>query len=255
MFYSMIPATSIKQVLEQLDLIIEETILENNYLGVFAYVYRRTTAKIEEAIKDGRFEDNDRMEKMDVIFANLYIKAYYDYKLEKTICNAWKTSFELGNKKISLVQHLMLGMNAHINYDLGQAAALCNQGDSISSLKNDFMEVNYVLAELTDVMQKKLGKVSPMMFLLDWIGHRSDERLTNFSMKKARDFAWRLAEDLAQSNEKEKEKRIKKADKNVTRLSNILARPPGISLKIMARILSFSEEKNVGKVIEILSRD
>lgn len=251
----MIPATSIKQVLEQLDLIIEETILENNYLGVFAYVYRRTTAEIEEAIKKDRFEDNARMEKMDVIFANLYIKSYHDYKLGKPVCNAWKTSFELGNKKISLVQHLMLGMNAHINFDLGQAAVLCNQGESISSLKNDFMEVNYVLAELTDVMQKKLGKVSPMMFLLDWVGHRSDERLTNFSMKKARDFAWKLAEDLAQSNEKEKEQRLKKADKNVTRLSKILASPPGILLKIMSNILSLSEEKNIGKVIEILSRD
>lgn len=251
----MVPATSIKQVLEQLDYIIEETILENNYLGVFAYVYRRTTAQIEKAIENSRFEDNARMEKMDVIFANLYIKAYYDYKQGKPISKAWKISFDAGKKKISLVQHLMLGMNAHINFDLGQAAAQCGPGDLISLLKNDFMEVNYVLAELTDEMQKKLGKVSPMMFLLDWIGHRSDERLTNFSMKKARDFAWKLAEDLAHSNEKDKKERINKADKRVTRLGKILSNPPGISLKIMSQILSLTEEKNIGKVIEILSRD
>lgn len=71
----MVSATSIKQVLEQLDFIIEETVNENNHLGVFAYVYRRTTAEIEHAINIGRFDDNARMEKMDVTFANFYIKA------------------------------------------------------------------------------------------------------------------------------------------------------------------------------------
>jgi hypothetical protein len=104
-------------------------------------------------------------------------------------------------------------------------------------------------------MQEKLSKVSPLMFLLDWIGHRSDERLTNFSMKKARDFAWNLAEDLANSDDNKKEERIKKADKNVTRLGRILANPPGITLKVMSNILSLTEEKNVGKVIETLGRD
>lgn len=251
----MLPAQSIEQVLKQLDVIIEETIVENNHLGIFAYVYRRTTAQILDAVKSGRFEDNARMEKMDVIFANLYIKAYYDYKSEKPVCDAWKISFDARNKKISIVQHLMLGMNAHINFDLGQAAASASSGKSIESLKQDFMEVNYVLAELTDVMQKKLGKVSPMMFLLDWIGHRSDERLTNFSMKKARDFAWKLAEDIATSTENEKAERIQKADKNVSKLGKILANPPGITLNFLSKLVSLTEEKNIGKIIEILSRD
>lgn len=251
----MLPATSIEQVLEQLDHIIEETLAENNHLGVFAYVYRRTTAQILEAVNNGRFEDNARMQKMDVIFANLYLKAYHDYKVGNPVCNAWKISFDAKNKNISIVQHLMVGMNAHINYDLGQAAALTCPGKSIESLKHDFMEVNYVLAELTDVMQNKLGRISPLMFLLDWIGHRSDERLTNFSMKKARDFAWKLAVELANSNGKEKESRLKKADKNVSKLGKILVKPPGITLNFLSRVLSLTEEKNIGKIIENLSRD
>jgi len=249
------PATTIKQVLEQLDDIIAETVVENNHLGIFAYVYRRTTAEIELAIQEERFEDGKRMEKMDVIFANLYIKAYYDFKDGKPVCNAWKSSFDAKNSKISIIQHLMLGMNAHINFDLGQAAAISCPGDAVFSLKHDFMEVNYVLASLTDTMQKKLGKVSPLMFILDWIGHRSDERLVNFSMKKARDFAWKMAEDLAKATEPEKEDRIKRADKNVTKLSKILLKPPGFTLRILSKIVSSTEEKNVGKIIEALRID
>ena len=58
-----LPST-IDEVILKLDLIIEETILANNYLGIFAYVYRRTTSKIKEAILEKRFEDNSRMEKI-----------------------------------------------------------------------------------------------------------------------------------------------------------------------------------------------
>jgi hypothetical protein len=246
--------TTIQGVLQVLDQIIDETVLANNRLGVFAYVYRRTTAEIEKAVQDGRFEDNPRMEAMDVTFANLYIKAYYDYKEGKPVSKSWKASFDAADSGITLVQHLMLGMNAHINLDLGQAAALTAPGNKIGLLKHDFMEVNKVLAELTDVMQKKLGRVSPLMFLLDWIGQRSDEVLVNFSMVKARDQAWNLAEDLARLSGTKREERIQQADENVAMLSNILVNPPGKLLHTATMILGLFEEKNVEKITSKLSR-
>ena len=238
-----------------LDLIIDETVNDNNHLGIFAYVYRRTTAKIEEAILNKRFEDNRRMEKMDVTFANLYIKSYFEFKDNIPVSRAWQASFDAKDAKISIVQHLMLGMNAHINLDLGQAAALTEPGKRINSLKKDFMEVNKVLAELTDEMQKKLGRVSPLMFLLDIIGQRSDEKLINFSMIKARDQAWNLATVLARLNGEERRDRIIMADENVTSLSQILVHPPGKLLPFMVGILSMFEIKNTGKIVEKLSKD
>ena len=49
------PAKTIDDVLRQLDQIVEQTISADNYLCAFAYVYRRTTAEIKQAIEDGRF--------------------------------------------------------------------------------------------------------------------------------------------------------------------------------------------------------
>jgi hypothetical protein len=69
-------ATSIEEVLLHLDDIIDECISANNYLCLFAYVYRATTAEIQNAILNGRFENPARMEKMDVIFASIYIDSY-----------------------------------------------------------------------------------------------------------------------------------------------------------------------------------
>ena len=68
-------ATTIKNVLEQLDVIINESIATNSRLGLFAYIYRRTTAEIASEIALGNFKKNQRLEAMDVEFANLYLDA------------------------------------------------------------------------------------------------------------------------------------------------------------------------------------
>jgi hypothetical protein len=248
------PAKTIDEVITQLQQIVDETVAENNYLGVFAYVYLRTTEGVKEAIDAKRFEDNDRMEKMDVAFANFYIQAYHDYKNGKEPSAAWKASFDAKKDRLTLIQHLLMGMNAHINLDLGQAAAATAPGDKIFSLRNDFMEVNKVLGELTDVMQRKLGKVSPLMFVLDWAGQRTDEVVVNFSMVKARDQSWRLAEELALApNEKARNERVVQADQNVTFLTNIIKHPPGRVLPFFLTIIGMLEEKDVKKIIDRVS--
>ena len=116
-------ATTIQEVLEQLDTIIEDSITDNSRLGLFAYVYRRTTAEIASEIDKGRFEDNPRMEKMDVAFANLYLDAYKAFKNNSSLSKSWAFAFNHAAEPLTILQHIILGMNAHINLDLGIATA------------------------------------------------------------------------------------------------------------------------------------
>ncbi|WP_055443520.1 DUF5995 family protein [Lacinutrix himadriensis] len=71
--------TTIPEVLDQLDIIIEQSIANNDRIGLFAFIYRRTTAEILKEIQLQNFEDNTRLEKLDVAFANLYLDAYNNY--------------------------------------------------------------------------------------------------------------------------------------------------------------------------------
>ncbi len=245
---------TIDEILQRLDDIIEETISDNSYLGIFAYVYRRTTAQVKTAIENKRFKDNPRMEKFDVAFARFYIDAYHNYKNGLPVSQSWKTAFDAGKEKIAIVQHLLLGMNAHINLDLGLTAAKMAPGDQIESIHHDFLEINLVLKSLIDEMQKRLGKVSPFMFLLDWAGMRTDELLSNFSMIKARDQAWELAEKIAKlETDAEKQVRIDQADRNIALFGNLIKNPPGKVLKFIMKIIGSVEEKNVKTIIDKLS--
>ena len=246
---------TIDEVLKELDAIIENSIKENNRLGIFAYIYRRTTAQIKQAIIDKRFEDNDRMQMMDVAFANLYINSYKNFCLNNSISKSWAVAFKSKNEKLTIVQHIILGMNAHINLDLSIAASSIAMGDKIKSLKNDFMLVNQILKDLINEMQDRLSRVSRLMFLLDWIGENEDEQIINFSIVKARQQAWDSAFSLAYLNDDETKVKVDTIDDFISELGLFIKNPPGKLTKLILKIISKFEESDVKKIIEKLEED
>lgn len=84
---------NIEQVLESLNQIIEETEKENSVLGYFAVLYHRVTWKVKEGLETGYFDDPKRMEKLDVVFAERYIDAYYNYKENLPVTKSWQRAF------------------------------------------------------------------------------------------------------------------------------------------------------------------
>jgi Family of unknown function (DUF5995) len=248
-------AKTIDDVLQVLDSIIEDSVNENNRLGIFAYIYRRTTAQIKQAILDKKFEDNDRMQKLDVAFANIYLNAYKNFGLNETISKSWMEAFKSKNEKLTTIQHIILGMNAHINLDLGIAASGIMPPDKIEDLKNDFMLVNQILKDLINEMQLRVSRVSRTMILLDWIGQNEDEKIINFSIVKAREQAWDFANSLSTLHDDERENKIKSVDDFVSDLANIIKRAPGILTRIIMKIISMFEEQDVKKIITLLEEN
>jgi len=244
-----LPANTMDEVLQELDDIIAKSLSENSYLGIFAYVYRRTTARIKQAIIEKQFEDNARMEILDVTFANLYLQAYQNFTGNLKTTASWEAAFRAGHDKITIIQHLLLGMNAHINMDLGRAAAAVAPGDKIGSIKSDFMKVNEILNSLVNEMQNRIAKVSRLMILLDWAGKNTDELVINFSMAKAREQAWNLATLLAYMNEPEKNLALAGVDYTISNLASLIKRPPGYIMHSALKLIAFFEEKNVTTII------
>ena len=244
-----IPAQNIDEVLLELDKIIDQSVAENNHLGIFAYVYRRTTAQVKQAIIGKQFGDNARMEKMDVAFANLYLIAYQDFRQKKGCSAAWQTAFNADKSRVTIIQHIMLGMNAHINLDLGVAAATFDPGSSMQALEDDFMKVNQILNGLVNEMQEKVARVSRLMRVLDWMGKNTDELIINFSMVKAREQAWQFACHLALLDPDIQQSVIQKKSSRISAFGQLLINPPGIMLKLVIKITALFETKNVSTII------
>ncbi|NJB34976.1 DUF5995 family protein [Croceivirga sp. JEA036] len=248
-------ATTIQQVLQQLDAIIAESIQENNSIGLFAYVYRRTTAEIAKELALGNFENGQRLERMDVAFANLYLDAYKAYKNGLAVSKAWAIAFSNAAQPLTVLQHIMLGMNAHINLDLAIATATSMENQDIKAIENDFNKVNDILFQITDELQDRLGRVSPLLFVLDLLGRNNDEKIIDFSMRKARQQAWNAANLLWSLGPEDNQQAIKNLDILIERLGAKLANPPSFLVKYALKLIQKFEKDEVGVIITKLSAD
>jgi hypothetical protein len=88
---------------------------------VFLSTYQRTTSAVADAVEKGSFEDPGWVEVWDVAFANLYLTAL-DAELDggDRASRPWRLAFA-APPDLPPLRHVLLGINAHINYDLPQA--------------------------------------------------------------------------------------------------------------------------------------
>lgn len=245
-------ANSIEEVIQHLDAIIARAHQENSRLGYFAALYREVTIKVREGIAGNDFEDGSRMERLDVIFANRYLQAMQEFQNGGQPTKSWLVALRSAKSwRLLILQHLLLGINAHINLDLGIAAVKTGPGEQLPALKSDFYKINEILSELLDVVQDKISVLSPGLDLLDRIGGRSDEAIMNFSIQKARDEAWNFAQALAALNAEEQEQRIAQKDIEIEALARIV-RNPGWLISLVAFFIRLFESSRVSKIINVL---
>lgn len=244
---------SIAEVIVRLEQIIGQARQNQSPLGYFAAVYLKMTLAVRDGIAQGVFENGSRMEQLDVRFAMRYFEALEAWQAGKPCSEAWRTAFEASNDPgKTAIQHILLGINAHINLDLGIAAAQTRSGDAIFGLRKDFDRINDIIAALTDRVQGRLADIWLPFGWLDWLLRTEDEGWVNFSIGASRGAAWKAATALAFARQSETEKAlIRDLDAAVAFLGNRIAEPGfwiGAGLQLMRR----SERGSVSEKIETL---
>jgi hypothetical protein len=247
------PAQSIDEVIARLTGIIDISRKESSRLGYFAALYRKVTVSVKQGILNGRFEDGARMERLDINFANRYLEAYDLHRKGEAPTASWQVSFEAaGHWRPLILQHLLLGINAHINLDLGIAAVETAPGDRLASLKHDFDLINKILADLVQPVQDEIGEVSPWLDFLEKIDQSADNAIINFSMDKARASAWDLALKLNSLGENERIAAVKLRDLEIAALGRLVYKPPGILLNLGLLAIRSRESNDVARIIDEL---
>jgi hypothetical protein len=229
-----IPTNTIDEVISALEIIIAESEQKNDPAGYFAVLYQKVTIKVKEGIASGYFDDGPRMEHLDVVFAKRYLDAWFSFQKGENTTLSWQKAFELSTHYQPIVlQHLLMGINAHINLDLGIAAAKVSEGKNINDLENDFNRINEILSALVYEVEEDLSAVWPTLkFILKHSG-KVDDFLVNFSMKLARDGAWKFATQLSATPEDQIQSVIQIRDWKVAAKASIITKPGKIATIVL----------------------
>lgn len=242
--------TLISEILIRMDEIVSECKSKESRIGYFAMLYRQVTRRIQQGILNKEFEDNPRMEILDVLFAKRFIDAYDLWSQGMPSSKSWEVAFEASKYPNYLViQHLFLGINAHINLDLGVAASETMVGKDLNEIQKDFTRINTILSELVDGVKANISAVSPIFAWLIPLAKGKDEMLLNFSIQLARDGAWKYAGEYHLALDKSLS--IKNRDLIISKLAEKLIKP-GKLLSFLVKIIAFAEWKSVSKTMDQL---
>lgn len=249
----MAKVSNFSEVIERLEQIIAWAKATASPAGYFAALYYRMTLAVRDAVLRGEFENGSRMEQMDVAFARRYFEAFDAWQSGNTPTESWQVAFEAtSNNSMTVMQHLILGMNAHINLDLAISAATVRQRDAIFGMRKDFMHINQIIAALTDQTQHQLAKIWLPFAWLDRFFKTEDEGWIGFSISAARGASWKAAQILAFAPDKAAENAIIiELDKQVAGIGK-KAQNPGAWMRFLLTFMRRWETGSIHEKIEIL---
>lgn len=215
--------SDIDGVIAALEAIVDWSWRAESRLGFFCQVYLSTTRAVKAGITAGEFEDGPRLARFDVIFALRYLDAFSAFVDGRAVPASWSCSFEADrDHELLVVQHVLLGMNAHINLDLGVAAAEVAPGPAIAGLRGDFDRVNELLARMIDRVELALGVTSPALRIAGRLAGDRDREAIDWSIRAARRAAWESATNLADKTGEQRAASIDALDRRVARLGELV---------------------------------
>jgi hypothetical protein len=166
--------------------------------AVFLTVYSRMTATVRAAIDDGAFVDPEWAASYLVAFAERYRRALVAFERRgfESLPRAWLVAFAAAARGETLVaQDALLGINAHITYDLTYTLGDIGIGPDRDAKREDHDRINAILARLVQTAQDALVETYAAAAIagIDRLLDPLDDRLALLGLKGTREFAWRNA--------------------------------------------------------------
>jgi len=166
--------------------------------SVFLTVYTTMTANVQSGIQSGFFTDPDWVREYVITFAEYYRRAAVAFECRdfESVPRPWQLAFAASITGERLVaQDALLGINAHINYDLTYTLTELSIDPDRESKRADHDRINEILGRLVDVVQDTLVAVYAALGVseLDELLGSLDEELAVFGLRQSRHLAWRNA--------------------------------------------------------------
>jgi hypothetical protein len=178
--------------------------------AIFLRCYSMMSANMLQALEDQRFQNSDWVSVLLHRFADYYFDALACFDCGEAVPAVWQHVHQLSTrKKLHVLQHLLLGVNAHINYDLVLTLNDVLEQDwkelsekERQSRYQDHVMVNTIIAETIDAVQDEVvEQYSPRMDLIDRIMGRLDERLLVGLISRWRESVWENAVRMLESQD------------------------------------------------------
>jgi hypothetical protein len=171
----------------------------------FLSTYQRTTVAVGKAVADHVFDDGEWVEDWDIAFANLYLAALDADLSGGRPPRPWRLAFD-APPELKPLQHVLLGINAHINYDLPQALlAVISDEDfadraTMDRRRRDHERIDGILSGRVAAEDGELAARTARS-LLDRVLQPLNQRASKRFLREARVKVWLNTVELQQARQ------------------------------------------------------
>jgi len=195
-----LPAASVDDVVAKMEAI-DGALPDSDGVKWFNRLYLNVTRGVRAELGSGSaFRDPVFIDRLDVIFANLYFDAVVAADEDPSAAPpAWRPLFTARRRAAAPIQFALAGMNAHINRDLplGIVTACLELGGAPSKADarhDDFEQVNGLLERVEQTVKGEFA--TGVVGAIDAAAGGADHAIAMWKVRAAREAAWTNAEVL-----------------------------------------------------------
>ncbi len=247
----MIEQKTIDDMLLSLDAIIAKSQADSSRIGYFACVYRKIVRIMHEQIEAEVFDDAPRVQRLLMVLVRRYLDAYTAYAHKHETSDSWRLCFEASKRDdITLIQHILLGLNALVNVDLGIAVSQVSVHKSVNTIEDDFLRFIQILVAVINSVQTELEEIWIPMRTLDKMSLKN-VGILHFNMHLSKEHAWNVARELSHLRFNQHKTFIEHLDKTVESWGQKILKP-SLTQKPYLKLIKWSELPEPTQVIEVL---
>lgn len=201
-------------LIEHMEEVGERLLVDHDERQHFHGAYLRSTKAVLADAESGKFADNDWARRWGLAFARLYMDAFTAWEVGEPAPSAWQVAFDASrNPDISPLRHSLLGINAHINYDLPQALLAVitdpefDDEELMASRAADHAHVDSILVARVPEEDKRLAEVEEPgdRTIVDRVLRPFNRAGTRRFLKEGRRKVWRNTRILARARRRDEE--------------------------------------------------
>ena len=220
--------------LSRMQALIQQWEAGSDHRAVFLSCYLMMTRNMLDSIRHDGFHDAAWVDALLHRFADYYFNALDIYERDVSLAPpVWQMAHNAAIRAEGLpLQELLLGVNAHINYDLVLSLVDLLQPEwehlneeQRAARYSDHCRVNEVIGSTIDAVQDQvLEPVMPGMDIIDRLMGSLDEKLISHLLSDWREQVWQNVTLLLQATDADERTRIlNHVEENALRLGRLIA--------------------------------
>jgi hypothetical protein len=189
-------AGTVDDLIARMDALLASVAADGDPARFFLATYLRTTRAVRAALDDGLFEDPHWVAAWDVDFADLYLDALEAHRRDPaTAPRPWREAFG-ARAELRPEAHVLLGVNAHINFDLPQSlvrvisAAEFADPAVLARRERDHERIDGVLSSRVAAEDAELQRAGDPRTLLDRLMTTPNHIASRVFLREARTKVW-----------------------------------------------------------------